>query len=205
MWRSRYPTLMLALLLSGGAAAQDLDLRVDESTFDEFADAIQPIQITGRFRFATTIDLGIFGKHTITWCDSAYAGTVDGLEFDINSVRIRAQGDAAFTWCNIGFGGPGKELSATGDVTYNSGNSTLNFTFSSATVQPSFSAFGFTIWLPVSINIAPTFNIPPLRIGSTSISFATAQGTRYLRVRPLNVAAVKRNGYIQLTSSLVMQ
>ena len=207
MLRSRRLNWLLAICIfsAGATYGQDLDLRVEESTFDEFADSIQPIQISGRYRLTTTIDLGIFGRHTITWCDSAYAGTVDGLEFDINSARIAAQGDVAITWCNIGFGGPGAELSATGDVFYNTANSTLNFDFSSTNFQPSVNAFGFTIRLPISINIAPTFNIPPLRIGSTSLSFPTADGRRYVRVTPVNVSAVKRNGYVQLTSSLVMQ
>ncbi len=207
MLRSKRLRLLLAVCVFGAGAAygQDLDLRVEESTFNEFVDSMQPIPITGQYRFTTTIDLGILGRHTITWCNSAYTGNIDGLEFDINSARIAAQGDVAVTWCNIGFGGPGSELSATGDVFYNAANSTLNFTFSSTSFQPSINAFGFVIRLPFSINIAPTFNIPPFRIGSTSLSFRTADGRRFVRVTPVNVSAVKYNGYIQLTSGLVMQ
>ena len=190
---------------SGEVLAQDVDVRIYESTLNEFVDELQPVQFTGRYAFRTTIDLGPFGRHTITWCDSGYAGTLDGLEFDINSNRIAVEGDAAFSWCGVGFGAPGPELTGTGDVTYNFADSTVRFNFEAVNVQPTLHIFDSVITLPITINIASMFNVPPLRVGSTYVSFATAEDSRYVRLTPIGVTVTKRNGYIQLTTNLAMQ
>lgn len=196
---------LVAIVGGGPAMAQDVNLRVEEVTFDEFAAAIQPMPINGQYAFRTTINLGIFGRHTITWCDSAYSGSVDGLKFDIDTTDIEIEGDVSLSWCGFRFGAPGPELSAIGDVTYNTADSTIRFSFTSATVQPSITAFGRVIHLPVSINIAPTFNIPPLHFGSTVMFFSTVDGAYYAHMTPTSVTVRKRNGYIELTSNVVMQ
>lgn len=204
--RQSSAVLLVLLALSCGVAhAQDMSLRIEESTFNDFGNRLQPIQITGQYALRTTIDLGIFGRHTITWCDSAYAGTVSGLNFDVTSSEIAIRGDVAVNWCGFGFGGPGPELTGSGDVFYNTADSTVRFTIDSANVRPTITAFGFVIRLPVTISVASMFSVPPFRLGSTDVSFETATGESWTRITPFNVAVTKQNGHIRLTSTLVMQ
>jgi hypothetical protein len=174
-------------------------IKVYESTFNEFIDAVEPIQVTGRYKLSVTVDLWILGTHTITLCDSSYTATVSDLDFDITSANVQSDGDVNASWCGFSFGA---DVDATGDIYYYNPDHTVRFNFTSASIQPSFNAFGYTVWLPVHINIAPTLNIPPVRVGTALIYYESAAGQRQIYMDPQNVTVQKRNGYIELQSDV---
>ena len=186
------------------ARAAEVTIRVNASTFNQFLGVLQPIAFSGRYRLRTTIDAGILGRHTITWCDSAYAGFVTGLTIDINSSRIRALGDVAFSWCGLSFGAPGRELTAIGDLTYQAANDTLRLRFSSAVVRPTFNVLGNVIQLPVSVDVGPMLNIPPFPIGRTVVAFEMPGGARSLLMEPVNVGVAKGAGFVTISTDVAM-
>ncbi len=185
-------------------------IKVYESTFNDFARAIEPARIEGHYTFSITIDAGWLGTHTFTICDSDYTAIVSGLGFNITPGSVTAEGDVGVDWCGFDFSS--SQLSATGNVYYSSADKAVHFSFSSANVQACFSIdvdIGwldfhrtFTVCLPVNINIAPTLNIPPMPIGTSIVYFETAGGSRRLYLQPRNVSLVKRGGYVELQSEV---
>ena len=190
---------------TGRPFAADGTIKVYESTFNEFIDAVEPIKITGNYNLSFTINAGIFGTHTISLCNSSYSATVTGLSFDITSSAVTADGDVSASWCNVSF--TSSELDATGDIYYSSSISSVVFDFTSASVKPcasiTFPVVGtLNVCLPFSINIAPTLSIPPVYVGPALISYETGAGTSTLLMTPSNMALQKRDGYIEFTSDV---
>lgn len=185
-------------------------IKIYESTFNDFARAIEPALISGHYTFSITIDAGWFGKHTFTICDSDYTARVSGLDFDITPGSVDVEGDVTVDWCGLSFSS--SQLDATGNVYYSSSDKAVRFSFSSANVQPCFTINvdigwlgfheSFTVCLPLNINIAPTLNIPPVPIGTSIIYFETAGGPRQLYIQPRNVSLIKRGGYVELQSDV---
>ena len=178
-------------------------IKVYESTFNEFTSSIQPITVTGHYKFTVTIDTFIFGKRTITICDSNYSADVTDLDFEIETSGVQVDGDVDAEWCGLSFSS--STLNANGTIAYSSGDESVHFTFYSTTVQPCFTVKipvlgDRTVCLPASINIASTLNIPPLPIRTTALSFETAGGPRTIYLEPRDVSLRQRNGYIELQS-----
>jgi hypothetical protein len=196
--------ILAAAVHAPSTAAADAVVRVNASTFNQLMSALNPIPFSGRYAFRTTVDLGIFGRHTITWCDSGYAGRVDGLVIDITSSRIRAQGDVSFSWCGLNFGAPGKELTATGNVVYRSSDQTLRLNFSSVTVRPTFNLLGNIITLPLPVNLSGMLNVPALPMRPVGIAFQTSAGTHVLGMRPTNVDVDLGAGFVTVSSDFVV-
>ncbi len=196
--------VMVAAVHAPSTPAADAVVRVNASTFNQFMSALNPIPFSGRYAFRTTVDLGIFGRHTITWCDSGYAGRVDGLVIDITSSRIRAQGDVSFSWCGLNFGAPGKELTATGNVVYRSSDQTLRLSFPSVIVRPTFNLLGHIIVLPVPINLSGMLNVPAIPVRPVGIAFQTSSGTHVLGMRPTNVDVDLGAGFVTVSSDFVV-
>jgi len=189
-------------LHAGNAAAADVLAKITTTTFNQFLGRLDPIAFSGRYAFRTTTDLGPFGRHTITWCDSRYSGSLNGLVTDINSTRIRVQGDVAFAWCGLNFGAPGKELVATGTVIYRASDHTLRLNFPSVIVRPTFNAFGFVIVLPVPVNLSGALNFPAIPLRTVGVALETPGGRRVMRVRPRNVDVDLGAGYVSVASDL---
>ncbi|MDH3514468.1 MAG: hypothetical protein OEM83_06305 [Gammaproteobacteria bacterium] len=193
-------------LATASPVASAETVRIYTSTFNEFSNAILPVTLTGRYKLTFTIDLGWLGRHTITLCNSAYSATVSTLTFGISTSAVTAGGKVSARWCNITFGD--SQLSATGNVYYSAGDDNVHFTFTSASVKPCasirFSAIDqtLTVCLPVSINVAPTLNIPPLAIGIAVISHGSPTGQRAVFMTPNNISLVKRNGYLEFQTDV---
>jgi hypothetical protein len=209
MWRSERERLrgrsslrcavLVAACLCTAAPGTAETIHVRTSTFNKFIARIEPIPFSGRYRFRVTIDTFIFGKHVVTLCDSPYRGTVNGLRFVIVPGVVQVTGRAGFTWCNLGFDGA---VTGTGRVYYNNGDDTVRLAFSSAAVRPSFKFLGFNVTLPVTVNIAPTLDIPPLPIRPALIGLRTPDGARYLRMTPANTTVSAQAGYVELKSEV---
>jgi hypothetical protein len=194
----------LAVLRGIDASAADAVVRVNTSTINSFLSRIDPVPFNGRYAFRTTTDLGIFGRHTITWCNSAYSGSINNLAADITTTRIRVQGDVAFSWCGLNFGAPGKEMVALGNANYRSSDSTLRLNFPSVVVRPTFNAFGFIITLPVPVDLSGALNFPAIPVRAVGVGFDTDDGQRVLRVRPTNVDVDLGAGFVSISSDLVL-
>ncbi len=203
--RSTGRVLLLAVVLAcvmlpRPAPAADATVRIYTSTLNEFATALSPIPpITGNYRLQSCFEF--FGRHCITLCDSPYSAMVSGLNFAISPSAVTATGSVSAQWCNISFGG---SLNASGNVFYTAADSKVRFNFTSAAVQPSFNFLGLiTVWLPFSINIAPTLNIPSMTIGSAWLGYESASGPRQLVMRPSDSSLFKRSGYLELQTNLI--
>jgi hypothetical protein len=198
-------TLVLAAAVHAPSTpAADAVVRVNASTFNQLMSALNPVSFSGYYAFRTTVDLGIFGRHTITWCASGYTGFVDGLVIDITSSRIRAQGDVSFSWCGLKFGAPGKELTAIGNVTYRSSDQTLRLNFSSVSVRPTFNLLGNIIELPLPLNLSGMLNVPAIPVHPVGIAFQTSAGTHVLGMRPTNVDVDLGAGFVTVSSDFVV-
>lgn len=176
------------------APAADATVFIYTATLNAMASAVSPITITGRYKY--TIGSGIF-KTTI--CDSAYTIDVTGLSFSIAPTAVTADADVSGRWCGVGFSG---DLDATGNISYRASDDTVRFNFSSASVQPYFTVFGYKIWLPIHVSIASTLNIPPMHIGVARLSHETAAGSRLVTMRPSDISLVKRSGYLEMQTNL---
>lgn len=195
--------LLALVTVPAPVSAADGTVKVYDSTFNEFAAAIQPLQVTGHYNFGITIDLGLFGRHRITICSSDYAATVSALRFRINPNNAIVDGSITASWCGLTFT---SSLLTTGNIFYNQADQTVRFSFGGTNIQPcftiSFMGIPFTMCVPVQINVGPTFNVPPLPVRTALISFESTGGARRMRMTPRNVTLVKRAGYIELQSDV---
>lgn len=194
------------VLVTGTPTAVAETVKVYTSTFNEFSNSILPVTLSGSYKLSFTVDLGLFGKHTITLCNSTYSATVSTLTFSISTTAVTAGGKVSARWCNITFAD--SQLNATGNVYYSAADGNVHFAFSSASVKPCASIRfpvinrTLTVCLPVNINVAPTLNIPPLAIRTTVISHESAGGQRNIFMTPRNISLVKRNGYLELQTDV---
>jgi hypothetical protein len=172
-------------------------IKVYESTFNELADAIEPLTASGRKRVRATIGPCPFCT-TITICDSVWTVDVRQLHFDINTTQVDITGEVNASWCGFSFNG---NLSTTGDVTYSAGQNAVLVTTGSTSVKPFFElpVIG-KINLPFTINAAPSLTLDPIPVSTALFSFKTARGPRSLRLTPKNIRLYKRDGYIELQS-----
>lgn len=192
MWRFA-PAVLLMLATDAGAA--DGRIRIPESVFDDFAEALEPLRFSGFYAFKTGF---------IVWCGDTYSGRVLNLEFDITPGGIDARADVTVTWCGLNFGSRQPELKASGDVRYDAATRSIRIEFDSVSYTPAVDILGSTITLPVSINLTSLLNIPPIPFGETSVTFELADGRRHLNLRATNVRVTTHRGYVQITSDAVM-
>ena len=192
---TRLATSALACLLLGRAAvAADAAVYIRESTFNDFAAALVPISVTGHKQ----VSIGRGWLKTVI-CDSDYTATVTGISFIIAPSGVVAVGPVSATYCGHPFRGT---FTATGSVSYRASDSTVRVSFASASVRPTFEILGITIPLP-SFDVAPSLNIPPMKIGIARIRYdETADGSRRLVMRPQDISLVQQTGYIVLQSNL---
>jgi hypothetical protein len=188
----------LGWLAAPSAGAADATINVYESTFNNFANALKPLTITGHYKFRVTVDLGILGRHGLTICDSDWTATVTSLSFHISPGGVNVDGGVDVSWCHISFSS--SQLGGSGNVYYSTVDHAVHFSFSSASVQPCFSIGGWDVCLPISISVNPTLNIPSLPIRPSLVHFETASGPKQLRLDPTNVSLTKQSGYVQLRS-----
>ena len=211
------PLLILALLASTGQAAEraymeshsysdavatipayqgpDSVIRVYESTFNELAAAIEPLQMNGRYKLRVRVGWCPLCK-TITICDSAWTVNVTQLDFDIDATDVDVTGKVNASWCSIPFSA---DLNATGDVAYSSGQEAVLVTMGSTSIQPYFYFWGYRVNLPTQ-NVGPTLNLDPIPVTTAWFSFETARGSRSLRMTPNSTSLFKQDGYIELQS-----
>src|SRR5436190_11239840 len=194
----------LALIVSGltaaPCAAQTTTIRVYESTFDEVAAKLQPVQLSGRHAF-TVSAWTPFGPATMTICDSAWNATVSQLKFSITPVAVGITGRLDARWCNISFFAA---LSTSANVTYSAGQKAMLVSVNPTSLQPSFSVLGYNVALPVFINVAPYLTLPPIPFDVAPLQFETARGPVSLRVSPENVSLNKRSGYMEIQADVVV-
>ena len=195
----------LSCLLALGtrpAGASDANINVYESTFNRFANALQPITMTGHYTFRISVDTW-FGEASVKICSSDWTATVTGLAFHVSPDRVTVDGRVDVSWCDVSFSN--SQLGGSGNVYYSAADKAVHFSFYSASVQPCLSIdagpFGtLDVCLPVTISVQPTLNIPPLPIRPSLVHFETASGPKQLRLDPRNVSLTKQSGYVQLRS-----
>lgn len=188
---------LTGFLLSAPVLAEDGEIRIDETTFNEFSAAIGSIGFSDRYRFKVA---------GITICNSIYTATLRDLRFDIKPSTVDVTGQVSGVWCHIGFGGSGPELTASGNVYYDPVTDSVRFTFSSAKVDMKVHIDTF-FWegdvTVTTIDITSMLNtIPAVPIGKATISLNSNGDTNYVRMTPSNTSLVKHNGYIELISDV---
>ena len=191
--------LTVALAAPASALAQDGIVKVRESAFNELADRIEPIALTGHRTLTVSIPTP-FGTARITVCDSDWTATVSGIDFDISPARIQITGDVSAVWCGLSFSGV---FTTDGDATYSAAQNAVVMTVQGTSIRPQFTVWGVTVNLP-AINVGPTFNLPPLPIGAAFARLETVSGPIDLTLTAQNVAVTKRNGLIELQSDVVV-
>ncbi len=69
-------------------------------------------------------------------------------------------------------------------------------------IQPVLKYSQYTVPLPVHFDVAPALSLPPIPLTTALLSFETAAGPQQLRLTPGQVLLAKRNGYLELQSSV---
>lgn len=178
-------------LTAAPLAAQDGTVRVYESTFNELAGRIQPLQLTGHYAWGC----GFWG----CICDSDWTATVTQLNFGITPAQVSLTGRVDAQWCGLSFN---SMLNATGNVAYSAGQNAILVTVNATSVQPCFPILWANVCLPVWINVSNTMSLPPIPMGVAYFRFETAAGTDTLRMAPSNISLLKRNGYVELQANV---
>jgi hypothetical protein len=69
-------------------------------------------------------------------------------------------------------------------------------------IQPVLKYSQYTVPLPVHFDVAPALSLPPIPLTTALLSFETAAGPQQLRLTPGQIFLAKRNGYLELQSSV---
>lgn len=193
------PALAATLLLwAASAEAEDAVVQIKTSTFNKLASAVEPINLSGRHKLTVGS-----GRLKTTICDSAWSAKLKDIKFTIKPSGLDLTGEVSASWCHLSFNA---NLKTNGNVLYSASQSAVVVTATSSTVQPKFtvSAFGesLTVTLPVHIDIATPFNLPPIPVNSALLTIETATGDRPIRVTPQNVSLSKLDGAVELRGNL---
>jgi hypothetical protein len=189
-------------------------VRVYESTLNRLADAVGPLTYTGHYTFSVTVCVpltNLCGSTQI--CDSDWTATVRQLRFAITPAAINITGTVDASWCGVSFG---SELKTTADVVLQTGivfvpgtahvalppQESLVLTVSPTSIQPEFDVQGYTVKLPIHINVAPALALPPIPLSPALVSINTATGLAQLHLSPSQVAVVKRDHCVELQSTM---
>ena len=187
-------------------------VQVYESTFNEFADAIEPLVFSGDYKFKVCTWLPVVGTSCTTICSSDWTAKVNSLRFKITPTKVDVAGKVHAQWCGVSFDA---ELETTADVSYvrsvvlpGRGNFLFNqglqshegirVTVNPTDIQPVFHLLEYEVKLPFHIDVAPSMTLPTIPVGTALLSFETAAGPQDLRLSPSHVALVKRNGSLEL-------
>ena len=187
-------------------------IQVYESTFNEFAAAIEPLAFKGDYTYKVCTWLPVVGTSCTTICSSDWAAKVNGLRFKITPAKVKVAGKVNAQWCGVSFDA---ELETTADVTYvrsfvlpgrghlrfNQGMQSqegIRVTVNPTDIQPLFHVFGYEVKLPVHIDVAPSMSLPTIPVGTALLWFETAAGPQDLRLSPSHVVLVKRHGSLEL-------
>jgi hypothetical protein len=191
-------------------------VQVYESTFNEFADAIEPLVFSGDYKFKVCTWLPVVGTSCTTICSSDWTAKVNSLRFKITPTKVDVAGKVHAQWCGVSFDA---ELETTADVSYvrsvvlpGRGNFLFNqglqshegirVTVNPTDIQPVFHLLEYEVKLPFHIDVAPSMTLPTIPVGTALLSFETAAGPQDLRLSPSHVALVKRNGSLELQAQV---
>ena len=228
-WPVVAATLVLTIALSPGAAADErpsalhppprpgipdkVVLRVYESTFNGLADALGPLKLTGHYDFGVTACVPMTSLCTTTdICNSDWTVTVSHLHFSISpsKIAVTGQGDAA--WCGVGSTftlGTTAEVAKTSILIFQPGSHQASTTLDAVRVsvsptsaQPVLGIPGYSVKLPIRIDVGPALTLPVIPLTTSLVSFETAAGPQSLRLSPAAVTIVKRDHYVELHSGL---
>ena len=72
----------------------------------------------------------------------------------------------------------------------------------STDIQPEFHIPGYTVPLPIHINVAPALSLPPIPVTTAVFSFETARGPESLFLTPTQIQLAKRDGYLELRADV---
>jgi hypothetical protein len=192
----RILALVVALAATGPARAQDSVVKVFDSTLNKLADKVQPLTVRGTYRAS----IFVFGLE-LTLCDSPYTVRVTQLRFATSPASIQITGRVDATWCGLSFG---SSLATTADATYSASQRAIVVRVGSTSIQPRFSVLGLDLVLPVSVNVGPTFDVPPLPIGVAQLGVQGIRGPVTLRFEPRNVSLTRRSGHLELQSDFTV-
>ena len=190
--------VLLVLIMATPVRAQDGTVKVYESAFNQLASRIQPVQLTGHYSWGC----GFWG----CVCDSDWTATITQLSFSITPAQLTLSGQVSAQWCGLSYSAP---VNATGNVTYSQPQNAILITMNQTTISPCFPILLFfgapvPVCVPVGINIAGMMNLPPIPVGFAQVRLESARGNEYLRLVPSNISLQKRNGYIELQSTVTL-
>lgn len=190
-----FPILLVlsVVLLPAPAAAADGVVKVYESTFNELANAIEPIHVSGRYR------LEVCFIWCVTICDATWTADVTQLSFDITPALVSISGRVDARWCGANFTA---QFATNANVSYSASQNAILVTVNPTNIQPHVNVLGFDVALPVHINVASALTLPPIPMGIAYFHFETARGPRTLHLRPYNIILTKRNGYVELQADV---
>jgi len=173
-------------------------LKVYESTFNELADKIEPVPFSGDYKFKVCSIPNPLGgcAQWLTICDSGWTAEVTQLDFHITPAALRITGLVKAKWCNLDINA---ELETTANVNYNASQRAILVAVEPTDIQPSFDILGYSVRVPMHVNVAPALTLPPIPVITAFFYFETARGgPQSLRLSPSGIVLTKRDGYVEL-------
>lgn len=198
-------TMLAALVvMSAPAPAADGTIAIDESGFNEFAAAIQPLPAGGTRPYRKRIGVCPFCK-TVTLCSGEWSVSVTDLTFTITTDVIRISGQASGTYhCHFVPVHWTAILTADADVTYSAAENAVVVRTRSAVIEKSRITVPRLGSIPVGIraDFTPSLTLPPFPVTSARLRFESSNGAEHLRLTPRNVSVRQRSGYLELQSDV---
>lgn len=187
--------------------APDAVVEVRESAFNEAAAAIEPVRMTGRYAEWRVPDwVPVVGGNAI--CDPEYTVDVTGITLGIAPEEVSVKAHVRAHWCGQAFTA---DVDTTGDIAYVPDQRHFLVTINPTSVRPKFvitinvyvTEYKFEVPLPVTIDLAG-ITAPPIRVQSFFVNYETSKGSGTLHGTPRDIALIKRPGYLELQSDLLL-
>lgn len=187
-------------------AAPDAVLEVRESAFNEAAAALEPVTYKGRKNWKIPDWVPVVGGEDI--CDPGYTVEVTGITVGIAPEEVSVRAHVRARWCGQAFT---SDVDTTGDIAYDPDRRHFLVTIDPTSVTPSLvvtidvhvKEYKFEVPLPITVDLG-RITVPPIRLRSFFFSYETSKGSGTLHATPRDVTLVKRNGYVELQSSLFL-
>ncbi len=187
-------------------------IKVYDATFNQLADKVAPLYLNGHYTFdVTTCVPGTSLCNTTTVCSSDWTVTITQLRFAIKPAGIQVTGNGNASWCGVGTGftlQTSATLSHTETVRIVHAPipsvpqaEAIVVTVKPTSVQPVLKLGQYSVGLPIHINVAPALSFP-MPLSPSLMSYETPSGPRQLRLSPIQISLITRNGYIEMQSGV---
>jgi hypothetical protein len=173
--------------------AKDLSIKIDESTLNEVAAVIEPLEFEGR--------------HKEFFCDSNWKAEVKDLNFKITESGISVTGKITGSWC-AGLLTFKADLDTTGDLYYSTAEKSIIVFLhpSPVALKKEIDLWISTITVTLkTIDASKYLNAEPIKVHNAKILFESGDDRDWLTIEPSDIALNVRNGFIEFESNAVIK